>query len=204
MKPQAYEALQKAKALFRHPAEVRHEDNDDIPESITQAPEPIRKPRVVLLPINAPKFDKETMKQEHKNRENGLSAQQTDKYVEMSTAKAIKACLAKGITKPAEIQKETGKNINQIYTQLWKIKQSTSKAKPKVAAAKPFKNIKPVSDDFDPRREPTAYEDAHMVVLKSREQYESEITEQKETIMRLHNEITRLKIVVEYLEGRTK
>jgi len=97
MKPQAFEALQKAKALFRHPAEI---EQDEIPEQITQAPEPIRKPRVVLLPPNAPKFDAQSMKEEQKQMN---QPKQIDKYVGMSTNGAVADCIKMGITKPSEI-----------------------------------------------------------------------------------------------------
>ena len=233
MNPKAVEALQKAKALFAHPAEVR----DDIPEQITQAPEPIRKPRVVLLPPNAPKFDQHSMKEEYKKME---QPKQIDKYVGMSTNEAVADCIKQGISKPSDIAKATGKKVEQIYTSLWNIRKGNIKKFKKVAkkmpppyasVAKPqapqrvdeydeygvnttnsFNTPKSLKkaiweaprDDFHPSREPTAWEDAHHVVLKSRDEYEAQITEQKETIMRLHNEITRLKIVVEYLEGRTK
>jgi chaperonin cofactor prefoldin len=211
MKPQAYEALQKAKALFRHPAEVRHEAKDDIPESITQVPEPIRKPRVVLLPTNAPKFDKETMKQESKAQaiirlaqESGATPpKQIDKYVEMSTRKACEACLAKGITKPSDIAKETGKNVNQIYTQLWNIKQRKAKTKREAREAKKnFNDIKPLSDDFD--REPTAYEDRNYVVLRTRADYEEKIDALCMQRNKLEDEVKELKTIIKYLEGRVK
>ena len=130
MKPQAYEALQKAKALFRHPAEV-----DDIPESVTQAVEPIRKPRVVLLPPNAPKFDAKTIEEEHKKMDKQkqdlaqavAKQKQTDKYVDMSTNEACAECIKMGISKPSEIAKVTGKNINQVYTALWHLRKGNSK-----------------------------------------------------------------------------
>ena len=215
MKPQAYEALQKAKALFRHPAEV-----DDIPESVTQAVEPIRKPRVVLLPPNAPKFDAKTIEEEHKKMDkqkrdlaDALAKQKQattiqprkliDKYVEMSTAEACADCIKKGITKPAEIAKLTGKNINQVYTAMWHLRKGTSKkfksikkkmppayeciAKPQAPQQVETKN------DWD--REPTAYEDAHMVVLKSRAEYETEIA-------KLVAENLELKTVIKYLERK--
>jgi hypothetical protein len=207
MNPKAVEALQKAKALFAHPAEVRV---DDIPDSATPV-EPIRKPRVVLIPTNAPKFDKETMKQEHKK------AELIDKYVGMSTTKAVAECVKMGITKPSEIAKLTGKNINQIYTATWKIRNEKTKKYKSVAKKMPApyecmtkaqapKHAAPKAnwetpsweapmDDFDPRREPTAYEDAHMVVLKNREQYEEEIA-------KLVAENLELKTIVKYLEGK--
>jgi len=100
MNPKAMEALKKARELFA-------EQKDDIPAD-AQAVEPIRRPQVHLIPTNAPKFDKETMKQEHKNMENGHSSpapKQIDKYVEMSTRQATQVCLNKGIKKPADIAK---------------------------------------------------------------------------------------------------
>jgi hypothetical protein len=229
MKPQAYEALQKAKALFRHPAE------DDIPANATPV-EPIRKPRVVLLPPDAPKFDKESMKQEYKKAENGhpSSAQQTDKYVEMSTTKACEACLKKGITKPSDIAKETGKNVNQIYTALWILKKRKAKAKAKAKEAKRFefdtrkptpefvmpKSLEKVKavydengvnttnsfntppDDFD--REPTAYEDRNYVVLRTREDYEEKIDALCMQRNKLEDENKELKTIIKYLEGKIK
>ena len=224
MKPQAFEALQKAKALFRHPAEVEH---DEIPEQITQAPEPIRKPRVVLLPPNAPKFDAKTIEEEHKKMERQqkdlaqavANQKQIDKYVGMSTNGAVADCIKMGITKPSEIAKLTGKKVEQIYTSLWNIRKGNIKKFKKVAKkmpppyasirkpqeaqqveAKDFKNIKPLSDDFD--REPTAWEDAHRVVFKSREEYEAELD-------RLHLRISDLLIekqeqatIIKYLERK--
>jgi hypothetical protein len=222
MKPQAFEALQKAKALFRHPAEV---EQDEIPEQITQAPEPIRKPRVVLLPPNAPKFDAQSMKEEQKQMSQPKQptpiqpVKQIDKYVGMSTNGAVADCIKMGITKPSEIAKLTGKKVEQIYTSLWNIRKGNIKKFKKVAKkmpapyasirkpeeaqqveAKDFKNIKPLSDDFD--REPTAWEDAHRVVFKSREEYEAELD-------RLHLRISDLLIekqeqatIIKYLERK--
>jgi hypothetical protein len=216
MKPQAYEALQKAKALFRHPAEV-----DDIPEFVTQAVEPIRKPRVVLLPPNAPKFDAKTIEEEHKKMDKqkqdlaqavAKQKQATtiqpskliDKYVEMSTAEACADCIKKGITKPAEIAKLTGKNINQVYTALWHLRKGNSKKfkslKKKMppayaSIAKPERAAQVKAKDNEWDREPTAFEDAHMVVLKSRAEYETEIA-------KLVEENLELKAVIKYLERK--
>lgn len=212
MKPQAYEALQKAKALFAHPSEVRREAKDDIPEQITQAPEPIRKPRVVLLPPNAPKFDKETMKQEHKQEK------QIDKYVEMSVTQAVEACLAKGIKKPQAIAKETGKNVNQIYTAMWKVKQRKAKAKREAKERKSVYDENGVNttnsfntpptlthEQFDwEKREPLAWEDAHRVVLKTREEYEEKIDALCMQRNKLEDEVKELKTIIKYLEGRVK
>jgi len=71
---------------------------------------------------------------------------------------------------------------------------------PQQVEAKDFKNIKPLSDDFD--REPTAWEDAHRVVFKSREEYEAELD-------RLHLRISDLLIekqeqatIIKYLERK--
>ena len=209
MKPQAYEALQKAKALFRHPAEVVH---DDIPEQVTQAPEPIRKPRVVLLPPNAPKFDAKTIEEENKKMEKQkqdlaqamAKQKQTDKYVDMSVTQACEACLRKGIKKPSAIAQETGKNVNQIYTALWHIKKRKVKAKREAKEANKaewFKTVnKTVPDEFE--REPTAYEDRSYVVLKTREQYEEAIMKLQTDLDYHRNQLNRMKIVVEYLEGK--
>ena len=140
MKPQAFEALQKAKALFRHPAEV---EQDEIPEQITQAPEPIRKPRVVLLPPNAPKFDAQSMKEEQKQMSQPKQptpiqpVKQIDKYVGMSTNGAVADCIKMGITKPSEIAKLTGKKVEQIYTSLWNIRKGNIKKFKKVAKKMP-------------------------------------------------------------------
>jgi cytochrome c553 len=199
MKPQAYEALQKAKALFRHPAEA---EKDDIPAEAT-AVEPIRKPRVVLIPpTDAPKFTKETMKAEHKNEE----AQQA--FAKMSVTQACEACLKMGITKPSRIAELTGKPAKQIYTAMWQLKQRKKKARVEAKAKAKAVEIKgswgEMSDDFDPRREPTAWEDAHMVVLKSREQYEEEIAQLQDRIGQLLLEKQEQATIIKYLEGRTK
>jgi len=197
MKPQAYEALQKAKALFRHPAEV-----DDIPAD-AQPVEPIRKPRVVLLPPNAPKFDKESMKQEHKQ------AQQTDKYVGMSTTKAVAECVKQGITKPSDIAKLTGKNINQIYTATWKLRnkktakyKSVAKKMPAPYASKAEPQDAAVQADWD--REPTPFEEAHMVVMRNRADYESIIENLNQRINELLLEKQELNTIIKYLEGKGK
>ena len=194
MKPQAYEALQKAKALFRHPAEV-----DDIPAD-AQPVEPIRKPRVVLLPPNAPKFNEESMKQEHKQ------AQQTDKYVEMSVKDATELVMSKGIKRPSDIAKETGKDVKQIYTAVWKIKQLKAKAKREAKETKKaewFKTVnKTVPDEFD--REPTAFEDAHMIVMRNRADYESIIENLNQRINELLLEKQEQATIIKYLEGRNK
>ena len=228
MKPQAYEALQKAKALFRHPAEA-----DDIPAD-AQAVEPIRKPRIVLIPpTDAPKFTKESMKAEHKQDE----VQQA--FTKMSVTQAVEKCLNSGITKPARIAELTGKPAKQIYTAMWKVKKAKAKSKtflkskPRDTACvntdfahEPSDFVMPKSlqkafearerafevkakweapsDDFDPRREPSAWEDAHMVVLKSREQYEEEITQLHERIGQLLLEKQEQSIVIKYLEGKAK
>ena len=197
MKPQAYEALQKAKALFRHPAEV-----DDIPAD-AQPVEPIRKPRVVLLPPNAPKFDKESMKQEHKQ------AQQTDKYVGMSTTKAVAECVKQGITKPSDIAKLTGKNINQIYTATWKLRnkktakyKSVAKKMPAPYVSKAEPQDAAVQDEWD--REPTPFEEAHMVVMRNRADYESIIENLNQRINELLLEKQELTTIIKYLEGKGK
>lgn len=232
MNPKAVEALQKAKALFAQPA-------DDIPESTTQPVEPLRKPRVVLIPSNAPKFSKESMKQENKAQalarvmqENGITPPpivegQSVNYATMSVAKAVELCLAKGIKKPQAIAKETGKKVEQIYTALWQIKKrkrkaklqakaefkmptSLSKADDLLARKRAFEvksnwetpSWEAPSDDFDPRREPTAWEDAHMVVLKSREEYEKEIDRICEERNKLEKENAELKAVIKYLERK--
>jgi uncharacterized coiled-coil DUF342 family protein len=206
MKPQAYEALQKAKALFAHPAEVRH---DDIPEQITQAPEPIRKPRVVLLPPDAPKFDQHSMKEEHKKMEqpkqttNIQLGKQSDKYVEMSVTQACEACLKKGISKPSDIAQETGKKVDQVYTALWKIKQNKKKAKQQAREAKnQMPTPKQQADEWN--REPTAYEDRNYVVLRTREDYEEKIDALQNSLDHHKEQLNRMKIVVEYLEGKMK
>ena len=217
MKPQAFEALQKAKALFRHPAEV---EQDEIPEQITQAPEPIRKPRVVLLPPNAPKFDAQSMKEEQKQMSQPKQptpiqpVKQIDKYVGMSTNGAVADCIKMGITKPSEIAKLTGKKVEQIYTSLWNIRKGNIKKFKKVAKKMPApyasirkpeekkvgKGSLEINNDFD--REPTAWEDAHRVVFKSREEYEAELD-------RLHLRISDLLIekqeqatIIKYLERK--
>ena len=203
MKPQAYEALQKAKALFRHPAEV-----DEIPADAKPV-EPIRKPRVVLLPPNAPKFDKESMKQEHKQ------AQQTDKYVEMSVVEAVQTCLSKGIKRPADIVKETGKNVNQVYTALWKIKQRKKKTRAEAKEAKKqmptpkqqadewnklARKLPTIEEVWD--REPTPFEEAHMVVMRNRADYESIIENLNQRISELLLEKQELNTIIKYLEKK--
>jgi uncharacterized protein YeeX (DUF496 family) len=203
MKPQAYEALQKAKALFRHPAE------DDIPANATPV-EPIRKPRVVLLPPDAPKFDQHSMKEEHKKME---QPKQTDKYVEMSTTKACEACLKKGITKPSDIAKETGKKVEQIYTALWILKKRKVKAKQQAREAKKqmptpkqeadvINELAKVRAEWD--REPTAYEDRNYVVLRTREDYEEKIDALCMQRNKLEDENKELKTIIKYLEGKIK
>lgn len=210
MKPQAYEALQKAKALFRHPAEV-----DDIPADATPV-EPMRKPRVVLLPPNAPKFDAQSMKEEQKQMN---QPKQTDKYVDMSTNEACAECIKMGITKPSEIAKVTGKDVKQIYTSLWNIRKGNIKKFKKVAKKMPapYSSIrKPeeaqqveakkdwgeVSDDFDPRREPTPFEDAHYVVFKSRAEYDAEIERLNQRISDLLIEKQEQATIIKYLERK--
>ena len=212
MNPKAMEALRKARELFAEKA-------DDIPNN-AQPVEPIRKPRVVLLPTNAPKFTKETMKQEHKQeskaegltrvmRENGLSSPELiDKYVEMSVTKAVEACLAKGIKKPADIAKETGKNVNQVYTSLWAIKKRKNKAKlqakpkslKKADALLARKKAFEVKSEWD--REPTAYEDAHYVVLRTREDYEQKIDALCLERNQLQEEVKGLRTIINYLERK--
>jgi len=208
MKPQAYEALQKAKALFRHPAEV-----DDIPADAKPV-EPIRKPRVVLLPPNAPKFDAKTIEEEHKKMEKQkqdlsqamAKQKQTDKYVEMSVVEAVQTCLSKGIKRPADIVKETGKNVNQVYTALWKIKQRKKKTRAEAKETKKaewFKAVnKTVPDEFD--REPTPFEEAHMVVMRNRADYESIIENLNQRINELLLEKQELNTIIKYLEGKGK
>jgi len=221
MKPQAYEALQKAKALFRHPAEVLQ---DDIPEEVKSAfPDGIRKPKVVLIPTNAPKFDKETMKQEHKQEKQPTSIQlskQIDKYVEMSVTEACEACIKMGVTKPSAIAKETGKKVEQIYTSMWHLRKRKVKAKQQARAkavakkgewnekqmptpkqqADYWNNLKPLSDDFS--REPTAYEDAHHVVFKSRAEYEKEIERLNQRITDLLIEKQEQSVIIKYFERK--
>ena len=235
IKPQAYEALQKAKALFRHPAEA-----DDIPADAT-AVEPIRKPRVVLIPpSDAPKFTKESMKAEHK--QDGVQ----QAFAKLSVIQAVEKCMNSGITKPARIAELTGKPAKQIYTALWKAKKNRAKgktslkSKPRAEACvntdfayEPSDFVMPRSlekadamlarkkafevksnwevpsweaptDDFDPRREPTPFEDAHMVVLKSRAEYEAEIEQLHERIGQLLLEKQEQSIVIKYLEGKSK
>ena len=246
MNPKAVEALQKAKALFAHPAEVSGVQSDEIPEQITQAPEPIRKPRVVLIPTNAPKFDQHSMKEEHKQMAitSGSTPlqpvgaltptqtkatkinfeKQTDKYVDMSTSEACADCIKKGITKPSEIAKVTGKSINQIYTAMWHLRKGTTKK---------FKSIKkkipaPYACNVQPQeptpkqqadmwnevakklptaeevwnREPTAWEDAHHVVFKSRAEYDAEVERLNLRISDLLIEKQELKTIIKYLEGK--
>ena len=210
MNPKAMEALRKARELFAEKA-------DDIPNN-AQPVEPIRKPRVVLLPTNAPKFTKETMKQEHKQEKNGHSSlpaqpKQIDAYVEMSVTKACEACIAKGITKPQDIAKETGKNVNQVYTSLWAIKKRKNKAK--LQAKSEFVKPKSLSkaDDLLARkrafevasewdREPTAWEDSYRVVLKSREEYEKEIDALCIERNQLQEEVKGLRTIINYLERK--
>jgi hypothetical protein len=145
--------------------------------------------------------------------------------------------MKKGIKKPADIAKETGKPVKQIYTQLWLIKQSKAKAKAQAKEAKKYefdvnqptpefvmpKSLNkidsvynadgvnttnsfntPPSDDFDPSREPTAYEDRHYVVLRTREDYEEKIDALCMQRNKLEDENKELKTIIKYLEGRTK
>ena len=89
---------------------------------------------------------------------------------------------------------------------LWAIKKRKAKlqAKPKslkkadalLARKKAFE----VKAEWD--REPTAYEDAHMVVLKSREEYEKEIDRICEERNALEKENSELKAVIKYLERK--
>jgi excinuclease UvrABC ATPase subunit len=224
MKPQAYEALQKAKALFRHPAEASGVQSDDIPESVTQAIEPIRRPRVVLLPPNAPKFDAKTIEEENKKMEKQkqdlaqavAKQKQTDKYVGMSVVQACEACLKRGIKKPADIANETGKEVNQVYTALWKMKQRKAKAKREAKEANryqfdtrkptpefvPPKSLDKVQADWD--REPTPFEEAHMVVMRNRADYESIIENLNQRINELLLEKQELNTIIKYLEGKGK
>ena len=202
MNPKALEALRQARALFADKA-------DDIPQD-AQPVEPIRKPKVHLIPTNAPKFTKESMKEEHKAegvarvlQENGHSSPKLiDKYVEMSTRKACEACLAQGIKKPSDIAKETGKNVNQIYTALWHIKTAKKKARAVAKAQRQAKLPSPTqqADDWD--REPTPFEDAHMVVLHDRKWYEKEIEKLTEANSNLLIQIQELKTVIKYLERK--
>ena len=217
MKPQAYEALQKAKALFRHPAEV-----DDIPAD-AQPVEPIRKPRVVLLPPNAPKFDAKTIEEEHKKMEQQqkdlakavAKQKQTDKYVEMSVVEAVQTCLSKGIKRPADIVKETGKNVNQVYTALWKIKQRKKKTRAEAKEAKKqmptpkqqadewnklARKLPTIEEVWD--REPTPFEEAHMVVMRNRADYESIIENLNQRINELLLEKQELNTIIKYLEKK--
>lgn len=204
MNPKALEALRQARALFEQ------SKADDIPESITNAPDPIRKPRVHLLPTEPVKFTKETMKQEHKAegvarvmQENGMTPpKQLDKYVGMSTRKACEACLAQGIKKPSDIAKETGKDVNQIYTALWHIKTAKKKARAVAKAERLAKLPSPTqqADDWD--REPTPFEDAHMVVLHDREWYEAELTKMQDRIGELLLKNQELKTIIKYLESK--
>lgn len=205
MNPKALEALRQARALFAEKA-------DDIPQD-AQPVEPIRKPKVHLIPTNAPKFTKESMKEEHKAegvarvlQENGHSSPKLiDAYVEMSVTQAVKACFAKGIKKPSDIAKETGKNVNQIYTAMWKVKQDKKKARAAAKAAAKTQSVKqphhqPTNDDWD--REPTPFEDAHMVVLHDRKWYEKEIEKLTEANSNLLIQIQELKTVIKYLERK--
>ena len=208
MNPKALEALRKAWELFAEKA-------DDIPNDAV-AVEPIRKPKVHLIPTNAPKFTKESMKQEHKQeskaegltrvmRENGLSAPELiDKYVEMSVTKAVEACFAKGIKVPAQIAKETGKNINQIYTAIWQIKQRKKKAKAQAKAQRQDRLPTPKQQADEWNREGTPFEDAHYVVLRSREEYEAELDKVYDINGQLLLQIQELKTIIKYLEGKTK
>lgn len=227
MNPKALEALRQARALFAEKA-------DDIPKDAQPVP-PLRKPQVHLIPTNAPKFTKETMKQEHKVeskaegmarvlQENGHSLpQQIDEYVEMSVVQAVKKAMAKGITGAANLSKETGKNVNQVYTALWKVKQEKKKANQKARAERlakqptPKQQLKDEWDRFgvnttnsfntppsDWDREPTPFEDAHYVVLRNREDYEKEIDRICEERNALATENQELKTIIKYLEGRTK
>jgi hypothetical protein len=52
-----------------------------------------------------------------------------DLFKPMSVSKATTHCLSLKITKPAAIQKLTGKPIDQIYTALWGIRNKAKKAK---------------------------------------------------------------------------
>jgi hypothetical protein len=189
MNPKAMEALKKARELFAQ------QSADDIP-SEAQPIEPIRKPRVVLIPTNAPKFTKETMKEEHKHDK------QIDAYVGMSTRKAAEACLAKGISKPSDIAKETGKNVNQIYTALWLIKVAKKKAKAKAKAERLANLPTPKQQADEWNREPTAYEDANYVVLHNKEWYDKEIEKLYEANNNLIMQIQELKTIIKYLEGK--
>ena len=203
MNPKAVEALQKAKALFAQPA-------DDIPTNAV-AVEPIRKPRVVLLPTNAPKFTKETMKAEHKAEQK--QGGQSVNYDTMSVTKACEVCIAKGMTKAADIAKETGKNVNQVYTSLWAIKKRKNKAKLQ-AKPKTLPTPKQQADEWNETRkkafevksewdrEPTPFEDAHYVVLKSREEYEKEIDALCIERNQLQEEVKGLRTIINYLERK--
>ena len=217
MKPQAFEALQKAKALFRHPAEVSGVQSDDIPEQISQVPEPIRKPRVVLLPPNAPKFDAQSMKEEHKQMAQPKEAtpiqpvKQIDKYVGMSTNGAVADCIKNGITKPSEIAKVTGKKVEQIYTSLWNIRKGNIKKFKKVAKKMPApyaslkkpqeaQQVKAKDDEWD--REGTPFEDRNYVVLRTREDYEEKIIALQDKIGVLLMEKQELNTIIKYLERK--
>lgn len=192
MNPKALEALKKARELFAEKA-------DDIPDSITQPVEPLRKPKVHLIPTNAPKFDQHSMKEEHKKME---QPKQTDKYVDMSVTQAVKACLAKGIKKPSDIAKETGKKVEQIYTAMWKVKQDKRKARAQAKAERLSSLPTPKQQADEWNREPTPFEDAHMVVLHSRDWYEKEIDKLCEANTNLLMQIQELKTVIKYLEGK--
>ena len=158
---------------------------------------------------------------------------QTDKYVDMSTNEACADCIKKGITKPSEIAKLTGKKINQVYTSLWHLRKGTTKkyksikkkmpapyacnGQPEQAAQvktkdefewsgetippfRPPQSLNKIQADWD--REPTAYEDAHHVVLKSRAEYELELGELRARVAELEKREVEALVIIKYLEGK--
>jgi len=63
-----------------------------------------------------------------------------------------------------------------------------------------WNNLKPLSDDFS--REPTAYEDAHHVVFKSRAEYEKEIERLNQRITDLLIEKQEQSVIIKYFERK--
>lgn len=134
---------------------------------------------------------KQNLKDAQEKIKNGHSSpKQIDKYVGMSVKEATEACFKKGIKKPMDIAKETGKNVKQIYTAVWKIKMDKRKARSEAKEAKKYE---------------WSGEPVEFVAPKSLEKVAkqtADISWYAQEITRLMEENIELKAVIKYLERK--
>ena len=133
-----------------------------------------------------------------------------DLFKPMSVRKATAHCLSLSITKPAAIQKLTGKPIDQIYTALWGIRNKAKKPKgvviDKEAVSNPKQKDKRYITFLENRMsqwQAEARKQAHRITELENALFKAnQIREVTSEVTEVMEEVKQLRATVAYLESK--